>query len=309
MTKRVLVTGARGFLGSHCLPLLIEHGYEVHATSSQAMASTGNTHWHHCDLLQRSATESLLARIRPTHLLHLAWETSPSQYWTSPANLNWLSASIDLLQQFHEIKGQRVVSAGTCAEYDWQYGLCREGVTPLSPRSLYGQSKVALSQLLQSWSSQIGLSAATGRVFFMYGPGSPAARFPGPVISALLEGRQAECSHGRQIRDYLYVADAASAIVTLLDSDACGPVNIGSGKPLALRELIDEITLQTGGQDRVRWGAVPTAADDPPWLVADTTRLNQELNWQPLTTLQSGIQNTIEHVKSVQTLATSTTTR
>ncbi|QDS87752.1 dTDP-glucose 4,6-dehydratase 2 [Rosistilla ulvae] len=302
--KRVLVTGARGFLGSHCLPLLVAGGYEVHAVSQKPMPTSDGIQWHYGDLLQAGSADRVCSEISPTHLLHLAWETAPSQYWTSPQNLRWLSASIDLMQRFQDSGGQRLVSAGTCAEYDWQYGLCRESITPLVPRSLYGKSKLALSQLLETWSEQIGLSAATARIFFMYGPGSPAARFPGPVISALLAGQVPECSHGRQVRDYLYVSDAASALVAVLDSKVCGPINIGSGKPITLRELVSEISSQFGGENRVRWGAVPTATDDPPWVVADTTRLNREVAWQPQTSLRSGIQSTIEHARRVQSHST-----
>ncbi|MEX1027499.1 MAG: NAD-dependent epimerase/dehydratase family protein [Candidatus Paceibacterota bacterium] len=253
--KCVLVTGARGFLGAHCLPLLLERGYEVHPVSSQRVATTNAVRWHQADLLQSREAHRVSSEVRPSHLLHLAWETTPAKYWTSPTNVQWLEASLELLRAFYETGGNRVVSAGTCAEYDWQYGFCREHITPLQPRSLYGICEVALSQVIESWAVEVGLSAAWARVFFLYGPGSHPSRFPGPVISALLRGLPTECSHGRQVRDYLYVTDAAQALTSLLDSDARGPVNVGSGQPLAIREMVEGITKQTGDREHVRWGA------------------------------------------------------
>ncbi|WP_421021629.1 NAD-dependent epimerase/dehydratase family protein, partial [Klebsiella pneumoniae] len=83
--------------------------------------------------------------------------------------------------------------------------------------------------MLTAYASQTGLSATWARLFFMYGPGEHPNRVTSSVILSLLQGKSAQCSHGMQIRDFLHVADVASALVTLLDSDVTGPVNIGSG--------------------------------------------------------------------------------
>jgi nucleoside-diphosphate-sugar epimerase len=292
--KRVLVTGARGFLGAHCLPALLERGYEVHALSSRLVAAANGICWHQVDLLQSAEVRNVLTDVRPTHLLHLAWETTPPKYWTSPANVQWLEASLNLLRMFAEGAGERVVCAGTCGEYDWQYGYCREHLTPLRPSTLYGTCKLALSQVLASWETVAEISTAWARLFFMYGPGSHPSRFPSPVISALLKGLPADCSHGRQVRDYLYVGDAAKALAALVDTDVRGPVNIGSGKPLALRELIDGVVQQTGCGELVRWGAVKSPVDEAPFVVADTTRLRMEVGWQPQIDLATGLHKTIQ---------------
>jgi nucleoside-diphosphate-sugar epimerase len=292
--KCVLVTGARGFLGAHCLPLLLKRGYEVHAVSSQNVATTNAVRWHQADLLQPGEAHRVSTEVGASHLLHLAWETTPSKYWMSPTNVQWLEASLELLRAFQGTGGGRIVGAGTCAEYDWQYGFCRERITPLRPRSLYGTCKVTLSQVIGSWAVEVGLSAAWARVFFLYGPGAHPSRFPGPVISALLRGLPIDCSHGQQVRDYLYVTDAARALTSLLDSDVRGPVNIGSGQPLAIREMVEGITRQTGGGEHIRWGSVPTADDDPPFVVGDTTRLRREVGWRPLIDLTTGLRNTID---------------
>src|SRR5687768_13010953 len=102
--KRVMVTGANGFIGRHSLSILNEKGYEVHALSS-AGGKQKDVHWHQVNLLNTDEVKSVMAHVQPSHLLHFAWCTTPGIYWTSPENLDWLKASIDLVQEFRRVKG------------------------------------------------------------------------------------------------------------------------------------------------------------------------------------------------------------
>jgi nucleoside-diphosphate-sugar epimerase len=249
--------------------------------------------WHHVDLLDPEQVAALVAEVQPSHLLHLAWYTAPGKYWTSPANIDWIQASLALLKAFVEHGGQRVVVAGTCAEYAWQYGYCSEHLTPLVPATLYGACKHALQLALAAYSRQAGFSSAWGRLFFLYGPYEPPTRLVSSVISALLLGQPARCSHGGQVRDFLYVADAANALVTLLGSAVEGAVNIGSGLPVTLRALVSSIAERLGGQHVIEFGAVPVPADEPHLLVADVNRLTSEVGWRPQYSLQAGLDETI----------------
>lgn len=295
--KRVLVTGASGFIGRHCLPILLEKGYEVHAVSTKTLDQK-DVMWHQADLLNTDRVKSLMADVRPSHLLHFAWCTTPGKYWTSNENLSWLKAGVDLLQEFGRMNGVRVVMAGTCAEYDWRYGFCSEQITPLTPTTLYGVSKNALNKVLESYSALQAFSAAWGRIFLLYGPGEHPSRLAASVINSILDGAPAKSTHGEQVRDFLYVEDAASAFVDLLDCQVSGPVNIASGEPVRIKEVVSEIAEAIGRPDLVNLGSVPPPPNDPPLLFADVTRLNREVKWMPHTALNAGIRKTIDWWKN-----------
>jgi nucleoside-diphosphate-sugar epimerase len=283
---KLLLTGARGFIGSHCLPLLQQRGIDVHAITPHAAPAHGSpVMWHTVDLLDARAVERTVHAIKPTHLLHLAWITTPGIYWTSDENTRWLTASKHLLDVFAQADGHRAVLAGTCAEYDWSHGVCHETSTPLAPQTLYGQSKLALWQHAQSLRS---LSSSCGRVFFAYGPGEPLGRFIPSTIIHLLRGENAPCSTGYQWRDYIDVTDVAAAFVALLTSDVTGPVNIGRGAAVSIAEIAQTIGRLTGRPELIQLGALPTA-EQAPLVVADTHRLRDEVGFTPHVELVPGL--------------------
>ena len=293
--KRILVTGASGFIGRQCVPLLVSKDYEVHALSRRRPAEKAlpNVSWHKVDLLRPGRAAEFIGRVRPDCVLHLAWYAEPGKFWEARENLDWVRASLELLCAFADNGGKRIVAAGTCAEYDCSAGECVENATPLIPTTLYGTSKHALERMLHSSSRQTGLSSAWGRIFFLYGPHEHPSRLVAYVVRSLLQGEPALCSEGGQILDFLYVEDAASAFIALLESEAQGPVNVGSGRPVAVRDVLQEIGRQLGRLDLIRFGARAGSSEtDRFW--ANTQRLVKETGWAPRHTMASGIEETIE---------------
>lgn len=293
--KRVLVTGAAGFVGRHCLPFLLAKGFDVHAADVVVPESNlYGVHWHDIDLLDTHKANDLMATIRPTHLLHFAWYSKPGEYWESTENIRWLESSLHLLRVFQETGGTRVVMAGTCAEYDWKFDYCSEYVTPLVPSSLYGTCKNAMQHLLKDFSRVTNLSSAWGRIFFLYGPHENPNRLVPSVILNLINNKMAPCSHGNQIRDFLHVKDVASAFVSLMLSNVEGPVNIASGKPVSLKEIILSIADKLGKKELVKLGALPQKENEPSALFGDTRRLFNEVNWHPQYDMNGGMKETID---------------
>jgi nucleoside-diphosphate-sugar epimerase len=293
--KVVLVTGATGFIGRCCLKLLVESGFEVHAVSSHAATADARmpVEWHRLDLLDGSSPVGFLDDLQPSYLLHLAWFAKPGAFWSSEENFRWLTASTELFRAFYAVGGQRAVGAGTCAEYRWVTDDCDEERTPLQPETVYGRCKLATSLATAAAASLAGQNMAWARIFFPYGPGEPDDRFIPSVIGGLLRGESIACTHGNQIRDFIYVDDVARALVALLSGTACGAFNVGTGRSTSLREIAGLICSRLGHTDRVEFGAKVAPVGDPQRVVASINRLKSGVGWQPSVSLEQGIDNTI----------------
>jgi len=298
--KRVIVTGANGFIGFHCLAPLVAAGYEVHAITSHTTRPKEplTIIWHTLDLLDSDGIQKLFSKVKPTHLLHFAWITEHGTYWNSLKNYDWLKGSITILQKFAEAGGKRIVMAGTCAEYDWRYGYCSEQITPLNPKSVYGCCKNCMQQLAALFCNQTDLSWAWGRIFFLYGPRENPLRLVPFVINRLLQNRKAQVTLGTQIRDYLYVKDVAGAFVKVLESQFIGPLNIASGRALSVRDVAKEIAGQMGGSDLIQFGGLGEKRDEHPVILADTRCLVENVGWEPEYDLNMGIAETISYWKN-----------
>jgi len=297
--NKILVTGASGWIGRHCVPLLVSKGYEVHAVSRNRPAdlSITDVSWHEVDLLAHGSATELVRRIRPDQVLHFAWYAEPGKFWQANENLDWVRTSLELARALAESGGKRIVGAGTCAEYESNAGECCESSTRILPDSLYGTSKHNVERYLQSLASETGLSYAWGRIFFLYGPHEHRSRLVAYVVRSVLSGEPAHCSEGTQVLDFLHVEDAASAFLRLLESDAQGPVNIASGRPISVRDVLHEIGRQTSRPELIQFGALkPGPGIDRLW--ANTQRLQRETGWAQKFNLADGIQQTIEWWRS-----------
>ena len=294
--KRVLVTGASGFVGINCLPLLMARGYEVHAADIvSAPPGAAVAGWHVLDLLDPAMVSDMLASVRPTHLLHLAWYVDQNKYWTSPANLHWTRASLHLLEQFATRGGTRILCAGSCAEYGLNAdGICREDSSPITPGTLYGACKHALHMIASAYAAQVGLSLAWARIFFLYGPREKPQRLVPSTVRSLLAGEKAVCRHGNYERDFLHVLDAADALVAVLESGATGPVNVAYGLATSIGRVVRCIADLLNRQDLLEIREEPAEPSDQVRILADTTRLRNDVGWSPKYDLQNGLEETVQ---------------
>lgn len=302
--RRVLVTGAAGFLGRAVVTRLVEAGWNVDAVSSAGPSEPDiqrdGLRWHEANLLDSAAVVGLLSGLDARFLMHLAWAPNRGVYH-SPENFRWVTASARLLELFLENGGERAVFAGSSAEYDWSTGICRERSTPLAGGGAYGAAKRALAELfdgiceLHSDRGERQVSGAWARIFFLFGPHEPEGRLVAAAARALIEGAPVRCSEGTQIRDYLFVADAADALVELLGSGLSGPVNVASGEGVRVRDLVLELADRAGsGTERIEWGAVGQGSQEAPLVIADVGRLFNELGWQPRVGRSEGLDRTLD---------------
>lgn len=283
---RALVTGASGFVGEPTIRALRSRipGIDIHGTSRHHRRDTDVT-WHCVDLL--SDGTGLISDVRPDLLIHLAWETTHGEFWTSPMNDSWCRASMAMIDAFAGAGGKRAVLAGTCAEYAWDTGAARlhEDSSPIEPASLYGETKAQLHADARAFLAGSGISLAWGRIFFPYGPGEDPRKLITSIADTLLHQTPASIRSGASIRDFIFATDVGAAFAAIADSSSDMAVNVGSGAPLSLRDVgrTIEQALGSSGLLTIEDGTDTSA------VVADTSRLTDEIGFVPATPITLGI--------------------
>jgi nucleoside-diphosphate-sugar epimerase len=124
------------------------------------------------------------------------------------------------------------------------------------------------------------------------------------VGRALLAGEPVLTTRGDQIRDFMHVEDVAAAFAALVDADIIGPVNVASGEPVAVRQVVDELAAVVGRRDLLRPGALSEREGDPPRLLADVSRLREQAGFAPRIGLTEGLRGTLEWLRTTDPGAT-----
>ncbi len=282
MTRRVLVTGASGFVGSRTLEPLVAAGFEVHAVSRSPPSPSAGVTWWKADLRDAGQAGVLMLRVRPSHVLHCAWTVDHDRFWSSPDNLDWAGATLALARAAAEAGTIRFVGVGTCAEYDWRDGgACpRFESDPLGPDTVYGEAKAAAYRLLARYFREKESSFAWGRLFHLYGKGEHARRFVPSLLSDLAAGRRARVRNGALVRDYLPVTAAGEALAALVSSSCQDAVNVASGRPVTLADLAGHVAEQAGRRGCVEILSAEPGPREVASMIAETGRLSREVGWR-----------------------------
>lgn len=276
---RVAVTGATGFVGRYVVKALIAQGHDVLVVGRSAPAENHRLTFIRSDLLARDS-HSWIADYQPSHLLHLAWYAEHGKFWTSPLNLDWCDATVRLTTAFCEHGGERIVIAGSCAEYDWSFGYCREEITPTNSTTLYGIAKDSARRMAEEICQTHGVPLAWGRIFFPFGPGENTQRLIPSIIHTLLGWRPPFEINTRHWRDLLPVENVADGFVFLLNQRASGVFNVCSGTPVQLGEIIKFLGIVLDKEPEPLLARTVHQKDTPRFLVGDNIAL-LTLGWQP----------------------------
>lgn len=290
----VLLTGANGFVGRQVAARLAEI-VELHCVSRQPRVATGGAvTWHVADLLDADACEQLVASVRPSHLVHLAWNTEHGEFWTAPDNIRWRDAGMALVRAFGRAGGKRLVICGTGAEYATSApSPLDENSSLVEPETLYGQAKNALRIAAQDTAGELAVSFTWARIFNAFGAGEDHRRLVPSIIGAILRNEPAQCSSGQQVRDFIDVRDLGGALAMLALSNVQGPINLGSGRQAKIAEIAGAIGRLMGRPDLIALGALPDRPGEPLHQVPRLARMRDELGFVPRIGFEQGLRDAI----------------
>ncbi|HBS11720.1 MAG TPA: hypothetical protein DEO36_04135 [Flavobacteriaceae bacterium] len=297
--KRILVTGASGFIGKHCINVLVKSDYEIHAlTRNLNEQNAENLFWYTVDLFETAKVEELFQKIKPTHFLHLAWKVESGLSFGSNENEKWYHLSKKLVHYFYDNGGERLVVSGSCFEYDLSSGeAILENENSLKSNNEYGKNKNKLYQYLKSLQKEKEISFAWGRIFFTFGPGQKSASLVPYVISSLKNDTLVETTDGNQEYDYLYVEDVALALVSLVESTYVGAVNISSGKTMKLKELILKFAKVFEKEHLIKFGVRERPENSPSHVLGNIEILTSKTNWKKQFDIDKAVEKTINFYK------------
>lgn len=287
---KVAVTGASGFIGHYILAVLQQQGIESVAVGRRRPRLAKS--FIEADLLAVADFTEILQQAQATHLLHLAWYAEHDKYWTSRLNLRWAEATTRLVEDFCADGGKQVVIAGTCAEYDWTYGYCREDSTLLNPATLYGVAKDATHRLVMAVCAEHQVPCAWGRIFLPYGQGESASRLIPSLIEVFRGLRAPFGVNATAYRDFLHASDVAEGFVRLLTTGASGAYNVCSGEPVRLSEIVTTLASLLGAGPESVLALTTERPGETPLLVGENLKL-KALGWRPALTLAQGLECTL----------------
>ncbi len=267
--KRVLLTGATGFVGRQIHRALLDRGCEVRALIRAGSAA------RLVDEGDRRETPDLFGEPRAfwaaacrdiDTIVHAAWFVEPARYLAATENIACLAGSLTLALGALDAGVTHVVGVGTCFEYQ----LPSDRLTvasPLAPTTLYARSKLALFQTLTALFAGTDTRFSWTRLFYLHGEGEHPSRLVPYLRGRLSRGEIAQLSIGTQIRDFLDVRVAGAMIAQVVATGQPGAINICSGEPVTVRQLAERLADEFGRRDLLRFGTAPLRPTDPSAVV------------------------------------------
>ena len=309
MSKRILVTGGAGFLGSHLCERLLNEGHEVIALDNYFTGHKENI-YHLMDrkefeLVRHDVTMPYFAEV--DQIYNLACPASPVHYQYNPIKTIKTSVmgAINMLGLAKRVKA-RVFQASTSEVYGDPHVHPQEesywgNVNPIGPRACYDEGKRSAETLFTSYHEQNGLDIRIARIFNTYGPrmdmndGRVVSNF---IVQALKGEDITVYGKGDQTRSFCYADDLIEGFVRLMnvDGDHPEPVNLGNPGEFTILELAEKVIDLTGSSSKIIFQDLPK--DDPMQRQPNIDRAKKLLSWEPKIHLEEGLKSTIAYFEA-----------
>jgi dTDP-glucose 4,6-dehydratase len=308
MSKRIVITGAAGFIGSHLSEALLDRGYEVIGIDNLLTGATANI----AHLANRDFT---FIKHDVTNYIAIDGPVDVVMHWASPASpIDYLELPIPTLKVgalgthkalgLAKAKGAKFVLASTSEVYgdplehpqkETYWG----NVNPIGPRGVYDEAKRFAEAMTVAYHRYHKLDAKIVRIFNTYGPRmrvNDGRAVPAFISQALRNEDVTVFGDGTQTRSFTYISDLVDGIIRLMLSTANEPVNIGNPREMTIEEIARTIIQMTGAKSKIVYKPLPT--DDPKVRQPDITRARTLLNWEPKVPLEEGLVKTIDYFRT-----------
>lgn len=317
--KKVLVTGAGGFIGSHLIEQLVSLGADVRAF----VHYNSRNDWGNIELISKKAKEkievvsgdiqdpfSVEKSVNDTDIVfHLAALIGIPYSYTAPesyVNVN-IKGTLNVMQACLSNDVEKIISTSTSETYGTAQYVPIDEKHPLQGQSPYSASKIGADKIAESFYLSFGLPVAIIRPFNTFGPRQSARAIIPSIISQVLGQSAIKIGSSDPVRDFSYVADTISGFIKMAESEkSVGEVvNIGSGQGISIKDLIDKIVKLMCKKDTEiisETERIRPENSEVMRLVCDNSKARELINWTPSYTLDEGLTETIKWVKKHQTL-------
>lgn len=292
--QKVLITGARGFLGSHLRVRLIQLGAEVYGVSrSPSIDAADNIRWFQADFADIDSVRGLVGSIKPDIVFHLGGFVTamPDMEVVLPTMTSLLVSTVNTLIAARETGCRRVLLAGSLHEPQWNLH------DPI-PSSPYAAAKWASSIYARMFYKLYQVPAVILRTFMTYGPQQHIQKLVPHVARSLLKGEAPKLSSGDWQADWIYVDDVIDGFIAAAETseiEGC-TIDLGSGTLVSIRKLVNHIVKLTHARVEPVFGAMP----DRPFEEARSANCSEayaKLAWKPGIDLEEGLKRTVEWYK------------
>ena len=310
MNKRVLITGASGFLGSHLCDRFIKEGYDVIAMDNLITGDLKNIEHlfklENFEFYHHDVTKFVHVPGKVDYILHFASPASPIDYLKIPIQtLKVGSLGTHNLLGLAREKNARILIASTSEVYgdplvhpqtEEYYG----NVNTIGPRGVYDEAKRFQESITMAYHRFHGIETRIARIFNTYGPRmrlNDGRVIPAFIGQALRGEDLTVFGDGLQTRSFCYVDDQVQGLYSLLLSDYSLPVNIGNPHEITILDFAQEIIKLTGTTQKIIFEPLPQ--DDPLQRQPDITKAKEILNWEPKVSREEGMRKTYDYFKSL----------